>query len=131
MDIVLWFLRLVLYTASTAIEVVDDRRSDPNKRMDVLTRAAYIGLFSFFDALITHILYDVPLWVQWSKGALVSFAIFFFAFDYIMAKVYNKPIDFLGTTSVWDRFVAKLHPRALFIIRSVVLLATILIYIIW
>lgn len=129
MKTLLYIFKVLLLGAPTAIEVIDDRRSDPNKRMDVVTRGAYIGIFSFIDAILSHVFMNQGLWTQWCKAAFLSFAVFFFAFDYIMGLVYGRVLGYLGTTSVWDNAVASVHPWILFAIRLAVLVGASLIYI--
>lgn len=123
----LYFKWLVLLMP-IVIEAIDDKKSDKNKRQDVYTRATFIIAAALIDALI-GLAYAQPFFEQWGKAAALGLGLFVFFFDAVMAKIYGKKVTYLGTTSIWDYVVSKLHPWVLWGGKGLILILTIIIYI--
>lgn len=122
------YIKWLLLLMPIVIERIDDKKSDKDKKQDIYKRALYIVLFGLLDSLLGLTIGQEFL-KQWFKAAALSFGLFVFLFDSVMAKTYRKPVNYLGTTSKWDLFVSKLHPWVLWGIKGVILIITIIIYI--
>lgn len=85
-------------------EVIDDRKGDLNKKIDVLWRVLIAAAASLFVWVMTgHSL--------WATG-FMCFAIFFLLFDYTIAIVLKRPDPFSylsQTTGVVDRMRWWVH----------------------
>lgn len=115
---------------ATIWETWNDRKGDFNKGFDVFIRVILFTL----EAYILHLIFDKSVLVS----LVIPFAVFFLTFDYLVAAVLikNKVIvghwfSVTGKKGAVDNigFWKRMNPWAKLGVRSVVFIATVLIFV--
>jgi hypothetical protein len=121
--IILGILFLFIPTVGEAKLDYDEWKSGirDNKKKDVVLRTGVMIITSGISALY--------MGKPWLYSFLLSGAIFFAFFDPIMGYLLKRDIWFLGTTSHSDRFLAKMRPWEVILLRGLFFVAAVLLYI--